>query len=258
MYDGGCVWNSEKNNMQRLLYVMEAVENMDNLEPSVAHYLMQWNGNLQKSIHNLSSINTFLNKMNVHTSGNLVVPISEIEEQGIEQYISTDAAMHTANVAVNIALIDDDLTSEEKAIPEIIYNVITVPGEENLDKDKWNYFWRLFNLLNLGDNAVMKSDLINKATGNVDKDVDIDGILQYYPGVEDIARYMLEHHVAINPEGGFSLMKDEEVVANAMLGSSELKIAVDPFDEDSKEEFEKAGYKVVAADDLKTIKTIIK
>ena len=86
----------------------------------------------------------------------------------------------------------------------------------------------------------------------------INDILQYYPGVEDIARYLLEHHVAISAEGGFSLMRDEEVVANAMLGSEVLKIAVDPLDEDSRKAFEEAGYKVIAANDLETIKTIIK
>lgn len=85
----------------------------------------------------------------------------------------------------------------------------------------------------------------------------VDEILRNYPGVEDIARYLLEHHVDINPEGGYTLMKDEKVVADAMLGSDELKIAVDPLDEDSRKAFEAAGYKVIDADDMETIKTII-
>ena len=53
-------------------------------------------------------------------------------------------------------------------------------------------------------------------------------------------------------------MRDEEVVANAMLGSEVLKIAVDPLDENSRKAFEEAGYKVIGANDLETIKTIIK
>lgn len=57
---------------------------------------------------------------------------------------------------------------------------------------------------------------------------DINDILQYYPGVEDIARYLLEHHVAISAEGGFSLMRDEEVVANAMLDQKSLKLSLTP------------------------------
>lgn len=258
LYDNhDCAWNAELNNMNRLLYVMEKIETMDNLEPSVAHYLLQWNESLATAVHHLASINTFLNTFNVHASGNIDIPVDELEEQGIEQYVGTDAAMKTKNVGVNIALITDNNTSEEEAVPEVIYNIITVPGEENLDKDKWNYFWRLYNLLNLGDNAVRKSEPLEEQKAEINE-ADVDEILRNYPGVEDIARYLLEHHVEINPEGGYTLMKDEEVVADAMLGSDELKIAVDPLDEDSQKAFEAAGYKVIAADDMETIKTIIK
>ena len=256
-YGQDCAWNAELNNMNRLLYVIERIETMDNLEPSVAHYLLQWNESLQTAMHNLSSINTFLNTFNIHASGNIDISVGELEEQGIEQYIATDAAMKTETVGMNIALIADNNTSEEEAVPEVIYNVITAPGNENLDKDKWNYFWRLYNLLNLGDNAVRKSEPMEEQEATMDEK-NINDILQYYPGVEDIARYLLEHHVAISAEGGFSLMRDEEVVANAMLGSEVLKIAVDPLDEDSRKAFEEAGYKVIAANDLETIKTIIK
>ena len=256
-YGQDCAWNAELNNMNRLLYVIERIETMDNLEPSVAHYLLQWNESLQTAMHNLSSINTFLNTFNIHASGNIDISVGELEEQGIEQYIATDAAMRTETVGMNIALIADNNTSEEEAVPEVIYNVITAPGNENLDKDKWNYFWRLYNLLNLGDNAVRKNEPMEEQEATMDEN-DINDILQYYPGVEDIARYLLEHHVAISAEGGFSLMRDEEVVANAMLGSEVLKIAVDPLDENSRKAFEEAGYKVIAANDLETIKTIIK
>ena len=256
-YGQDCAWNAELNNMNRLLYVIERIETMDNLEPSVAHYLLQWNESLQTAMHNLSSINTFLNTFNIHASGNIDISVGELEEQGIEQYVASDAAMKTETVGMNIALIADNNTSEEEAVPEVIYNVITAPGNENLDKDKWNYFWRLYNLLNLGDNAVRKNEPMEEQEATMDEN-DINDILQYYPGVEDIARYLLEHHVAISAEAGFSLMRDEEVVANAMLGSEVLKIAVDPLDENSRKAFEEAGYKVIGANDLETIKTIIK
>ena len=87
--------------------------------------------------------------------------------------------------------------------------------------------------------------------------VDIDEILENYPGVEDAARCLLEHHISINPEGGFELVVDDEVIGSAMLGSEELKIVIEPLDEDSKRAFENNGYTVVAANDIETIKNII-
>lgn len=46
-------------------------------------------------------------------------------------------------------------------------------------------------------------------------------------------------------------------MGSAMLGSEELKIVIEPLDEDSKRAFENNGYTVVAADDIETIKNII-
>lgn len=256
-YDQESVWNNIPNNLERMFFVMEKINGMDNLEPSVAQYLMQWNEDLGESKHDLSSINTFLNKMTATTSGNLSVPIQELEDQDIDSYRSTDASFKTVHAAVNIALIEDNNTSEEEAIPEVIYNVITAPGEDNLDKDRWNYFWRLFNLLNLGDNAVMKSELIEGGSEK-EPELNVEEILNCYPGIEDIAKYLLEHHVEINPDGGFSLMKDDEDIADAMLGVEALKLVVDPLDDESKQAFENAGYRVVTGDDLETIKALIK
>lgn len=265
MYDQTNIWNGVSNNMERLLVVMVRMKDMDNLEPTVAHYLMQWNGNLQTAVHNMSSINTFLNHFNLHASGNLEIPVEELEGQDIDHYLSTDAMLQTTHVGVNIALIEDNNTSDDEAVPEVIYNVITDPGEDDLDKDRWNYFWRLFNLLNLGDNAVMKKAQMTDSAAENASDNEQDErrrqeILQYYAalGVEEIAGYLLEHHVAINPEGGFSLTDDDTMVsADAALGSKAYRFVVDPFDEASKTAFENAGYKVFTADDLDAVRSIV-
>ena len=87
--------------------------------------------------------------------------------------------------------------------------------------------------------------------------VDIDEILQYYPGVEDAARLLLENNVKINPEGGFELVEDDEVKGSAMLGVEGLKIVIEPLDDESRRAFENSGYTIVASDDLETIKNLI-
>jgi hypothetical protein len=250
-----CVWNSIPNNMERLLHVLGHIETMDNLEPSVAHYLMQWNQELGSAKHNLGTINTFINQMNVRTQGNIIIPVADLQQQDIDEYYSCEAAQDTSSYHTNIALIADNNTSDEEIIPEVIYQVITQPTTENLEKDKWNHFWRLYNLLNLGDNEVMKKGAVH--TNSQTTSVDIDEILENYPGVEDAARCLLEHHISINPEGGFELVVDDEVIGSSMLGSEELKIVIEPLDEDSKRAFENNGYTVVAADDIETIKNII-
>ena len=253
--DDECPWNSLLNNMERLLHVLSHIETMDNLEPSVSHFLMQWNNDLQSVRHGISNINIFINQMNVRTQGDIIIPIEDLQEQGIDDYYSCEAAQNTNSYHTNIALIADNNTSEEVAIPEVIYQIITQPTVENLEKDKWNHFWRLFNLLNLGDNEVMKKGVAH--TNSQSSAVDIDEILQYYPGVEDAARLLLEHHITINPEGGFELVEDDEVKGSAMLGSEDLKIVIEPLDDESRRAFENSGYTIVASDDIETIKNLI-
>ena len=255
LMDEECPWNSIPNNMERLLYVLCNISTMDNLEPSVSHYLLQWNKVLGEAKHNIGTINSFINMMNVKTQGNIIIPAEELEEQGIEAFYTCDAAQDTRNFRTNIALIDDNNTSDEEPIPEVIYQVIAQSTIEDLDKDKWNHFWRLFNLLNLGNNEVMKKGV--EHTEELTQEVNIDEILENYPGVEDIARYLLEHQIDINPDGGFELLTEDEVLGSAMLGSEEYKFVVEPFDNDSKRAFDSNGYTVVDANDLETIKNMI-
>ena len=94
-------------------------------------------------------------------------------------------------------------------------------------------------------------------TEELTQEVNIDEILENYPGVEDIARYLLEHQIDINPDGGFELLTEDEVLGSAMLGSEEYKFVVEPFDNDSKRAFDSNGYTVVDANDLETIKNMI-
>ena len=193
--------------------------------------------------------------MNVKTQGNIIIPAEELVEQGIEAFYTCDAAQNTKNFRTNIALIDDNNTSNEEPIPEVIYQVIAQSTIEDLDKDKWNHFWRLFNLLNLGNNEVMKKGV--EHTEELTQEVNINEILENYPGVEDIARYLLEHQIDINPDGGFELLIEDEVLGSAMLGSEEYKFVVEPFDNDSKRAFDSNGYTVVDTNDLETIKNMI-
>ena len=254
-FEMACPWNEIPNNMERLLYVLSHIETMDNLESSISHYLLQWNQELRAAKHGINSINTFINQMNASTKGNITIPVGELIEQGIDAYYCCDTAQDTGCYHTNIALIDDNNTSEEIPIPEVIYQIITQPTEDDLEKDKWNHFWRLYNLLNLGDNEVMKKVATQKDSKT--PSVDIDEILQYYPGVEEAARLLLENNIMINPEGGFELVEDDEVKGSAMLGAENLKLVIEPLDNESKRAFENSGYKIVAADDLETIKTMI-
>lgn len=72
-----------------------------------------------------------------------------------------------------------------------------------------------------------------------------------YPGMEAIVEQLLCNNIAFSHEGDVDLLdKDGVVIATAGMLLKEYNIAIDPVDDDSKQVFERAGYKVISSDEF--------
>ena len=72
-----------------------------------------------------------------------------------------------------------------------------------------------------------------------------------YPGLESIVDELLDNNIEFSFDGDVDLLDhDGVVIATAGLLLDNYKIAIDPFDEDSRQIFERAGYQVVSSDEF--------
>ena len=118
----------------------------------------------------------------------------------------------------------------------------------SIDNEEWTGFWRRYNLLQFFPNKT--NVVVSTATSTVET-VDRDEVKIYYPGLEDIVDQLLDHNISFSHEGDVDLTDDDGIViASAQMILSELKIAIDPVDEQSSETFISYGYHVIAASDF--------
>ena len=117
----------------------------------------------------------------------------------------------------------------------------------SIDNEEWTGFWRRYNLLQFFPN---KTNVVVSTTSIVET-VDRDEVKMYYPGLEDIIDQLLDHNISFSHEGDVDLTDDDGIViASAQMILSELKIAIDPVDEQSSETFISYGYHVIDASDF--------
>ena len=117
----------------------------------------------------------------------------------------------------------------------------------SIDNEEWTGFWRRYNLLQFFPN---KTNVVVSTTSIVET-VDRDEVKMYYPGLEDIIDQLLDHNISFSHGGDVDLTDDDGIViASAQMILSELKIAIDPVDEQSSETFISYGYHVIAASDF--------
>ena len=85
----------------------------------------------------------------------------------------------------------------------------------------------------------------------IESAIDKNDIIVLYPGHEKIVELLLDHNIPFSHEGDVDLLdKDGIVIATAGILLKDYKIAIDPVDDDSKQIFERAGYKVISSNEF--------
>jgi DEAD/DEAH box helicase domain-containing protein len=132
---------------------------------------------------------------------------------------------------------------------ELLYS-IRIKGEtSNLDKETWNHFWRLYNMLNLS-----KSDMYVPVANSTSQ---LGDILEYYdPAIEDMVTLLFEKGIDFDYENEFCLKDDYgEIIADADLGVESIKTVINPHGQEDK--FSAAGYTVIHTGEIDKLKEII-
>lgn len=226
--------NECANNMERLLWSLAKIESKHSLQPEVAKLFMEFNRNMQSAIHSGNEIGAYLKKGNSYVFTEQVTP---------DSYFFTSDIANDAPWCKTILAIHPDFN--------ISYNVQLTEQEDNLDKEKWSHFLRLHNLLSLTENMPVETN--EETTQSVDDLLEV----YCYEELEEIIRWLVENHIWVDPEGCCSIMKDDAEFASASMVLGKYKIAIDPFGDADKRNFESEGYTVINSDDIDTLKSII-
>lgn len=118
-------------------------------------------------------------------------------------------------------------------------------GLKEINKNDWTDFWHRYNILQFFSN-----ETVNK--GHEAPTVDLDEILEYYPGLEDIVRELVDNKIPFKEDGCPSIMEDGQVVAEPAIKIKDKDIVIDDFDgrDDEKNYLESHGYKVITKQDF--------
>ena len=129
------------------------------------------------------------------------------------------------------------------------YNIRLTEVYSDLDKDLWNHFWRLYNILNLS-----KEDMFVPPVAAASL---LDTILEYVaPEYADMVTLLVDKGIEFDYENEFCLTGPSgEIIADADLGVESLKVVINPHGEEEK--FEEAGYTVLHEGDIEKLKSII-
>lgn len=220
-------WKHYKNDVGRFIYVLQSIDE-SRFNQQTLLYLTAWSNGLP----------------NLDWKGYLVFRHDYMEgaDASNEKYVASFAPKNTVWGQTRIAITGK----------EYHYGVKLVRQQEPLDKDIWNHFWRLYNLLNLSKMDLYKED--EPSSGE-----DIETIMENYdPELREMIITLLDSNLEINPDGGFSLISDEgEILAEAQLGVKSIRVVVDPYGEDARVKFTESGYTVLEIGEIEKLKELI-
>ena len=124
------------------------------------------------------------------------------------------------------------------------------------EKENWNKFWETYNLTQFHQiTTISYKDHDQTGESSISE---ADHILDNFdPVLHKVVKILIDKNIKINEEYDFDLIKDDEIIAQAELGSYESRFFCKPFDEESKKVFIENGYKEIFVEnfDIKTLTT---
>lgn len=166
-------------------------------------------------------------------------------------YIGCNAPKNSKWCETRIA-ITQETGVDGRSFQKLDYAIRLTDVGGDLDKDTWNHFWRLYNLLNLS-----KEDMY-VSTSSATKD--INAILgSFDSSIHDLIRLLVDKNIPFNEDGGYSLIGDDgyTIIGEAETAVDSLKIAIDPLDDESAQAFSGRGYTVILPGEIDKLKKIV-
>lgn len=228
-YENQPCWMRTLNNMERLTYWLSHPLEQQQIALDTAQYLSGWNEELSENVISGSAIHQVIE------TGVPVAPSAEEEENG-PFYFSASPFVNTSWASIRLFV-----NAQSR---EVQYKLLVLEKVfENLDKQSWNHFWQMWNLLQLcKSNTVQTKEAIREKTPTLDELKEV----YYEEELWPVLQMLLEANIRFNYEGGFELEDEEGVVHGcASLGFREKRIVLLPEDNTSTTTFIQAGYTIV-------------
>lgn len=170
-----------------------------------------------------------------------------------DNFMGNGGALYQGEITIDESCYDGltDFSTDEEVAEEIdkgiSYNWNLQQIYPNIDKDEWIGFWRRYNLLQFFSNTTKVESVIDADMVSVDRDE----IKMYYPGLEHIVDILLDHKIPFGTDGDVDLTDSDGIVlASAGMIIRDLKIVIDPVDDNSESIFEAAGFKIFTAENF--------
>ncbi len=166
-------------------------------------------------------------------------------------YKSPDAFV-VSQIAASNSVFDARLFLRLKDLLPQFGLFLTIPKMEDLTRQDWEDFWRLYNLVQMEQPKIMFStDVIENEDSEGKNGDDLADVLVYYDAeYHPIVQLLIEKQVEFAKEGSFFLMQGDKQIAESVLGFEDKKIAVGALSEKDKTVFEQQGYTVFTYDDF--------
>ncbi len=164
--------------------------------------------------------------------------ISEDEQENMHFYVKTTFIPRNTLIKGSAWYPYDQEGHWEDSIR---YNWSLKDALPEINKEDWEDFWRRYNLLQFFKNEPAETAAIP---------IDLDEILIYFPGLEDIVTSLVNNQIAFDTEGGYELKDSDIIIAEAAIKINDKNIVIDDFEghEGDIVIFEQHGYKVYTPD----------
>lgn len=218
------------NSLSRLLYFIKNPKDMITLKENIALYFASWQSNIhQSSCCAYSEIRKALEKDT--TQLDLSTVSDEVMESG-EFYMKSEI-MKPDTIQTSKIWVDANKLN-------VCFSIYLNSISEDLNKEDWNNFWRVYNLLQFFAHEDAETEIEKPI-------IDADEVVSFFDDrLKITVKLLLEHNVDFNHEGGFALLdKNEVVIAEAELAIENDKIVFLPYDEQSEICFINHGYKII-------------
>ena len=127
---------------------------------------------------------------------------------------------------------------EEDYLNSVRYKRDIKEGLSEINKADWTDFWHRFNILQF---------FSNKAQEEPTEQINLDEVLLYFPGLENIVTELVNNKIPFDTDGGFSVMAEKgQVAMEAAIKIEGKDIVIDDFSDrpEAYDYFVAHGYQV--------------
>lgn len=229
-------WNNHKsdliekrNSFERLIWLLSNPNEANNVDKKIALSL-----SLRQSLFATPSVDENKIETIIESPFNTIDPVAKASNLSSGNfYVFPDLPDLTSICKIVLAVKVSDLVIKS--------SVAIHSGVDNLDKEQWEKFWVLFNLI---QNSCVLFEASLHSTHEYDKpkeDGKYDCLENFDEDLHPVIKQLIDKGIAFENEGSFFL-DPKSPFPEAALGFRDKKIIIRPLSQEDKRAFEEAGF----------------